>query len=90
MTALRFLTSALPTGSVEGPAGLRDEHGNTVLHVAAQNNLRKMAGGLLAFPWVDVNAVNKKGLTSLDYCDMYNFTAVGDVLVEHGAESRRQ
>lgn len=51
----------------------RDVHGNTLLHVCAQNNNRSLANKIvkLCGDTVDVSAKNHKGLTALDYCDKY-------------------
>jgi hypothetical protein len=52
----------------------RDLYGNTIFHICAQNNNRKLASKILKIsPLVDINAINKKGFTPLDYCDKYGF-----------------
>lgn len=35
----------------------------------------------------DINAMNKKGLTPLDYCDMYHFSKLGEWFVMMGGEN---
>jgi len=62
-----------------------DNNGNTLLHICCQNNLKKMAM-LVIQCGVFVNQKNNKGLTSLDYCDIYKFHALGDYIIEHGGE----
>ena len=63
-----------------------DSNGNTLLHICCQNNLKKMAI-LIIQSGVFVNKKNKKGLTALDYCDMYKFHALGDCIIEHGGDT---
>jgi hypothetical protein len=62
-----------------------DENGNTMLHVCAQNNLKKMAAELLRRGCF-LNALNKKKLTPLDYCDSLKYDALGEWLISKGAE----
>lgn len=63
-----------------------DAFGNTMMHVCAQNNHRKLASMLLQqFPTIDVNARNLKGLTPLDYAEKYGFQKVASWLVSVGA-----
>lgn len=63
-----------------------DSNGNTLLHICCQNNLKKMAI-LLMQSGAFVNQKNKKGLTALDYCDMYQFHALGDYIIQHGGDT---
>ncbi len=60
------------------------DNGNTLIHVAVQNNLKKMCSTLLKhdFP---LNKENKKGMTPLDYAELYHFTALSDWLHRKGA-----
>ena len=58
----------------------RDDKGNTMLHVAVQNNHKKIAS-LLLKAGVNVNSVNKKGMTALDYAEMYNFHPLAEFLM---------
>ena len=62
-----------------------DENGNTLLHVCAQNNLKKMAAELLRRGCF-INALNKKKLTPLDYCDSLKYDVLGEWLISKGAE----
>lgn len=68
------------------PADIRDEHGNTVLHIACQNGLRKVAKAALRMG-CDINAVNTKGNTPLHFCYAYRFTDLGGYLQSKGASS---
>jgi len=61
----------------------RDEHGNTMLHVAAQNNLRKMAALLTGYG-ANIAIKNKKGFTALDFALTYKFTKMSEFLVNEG------
>ena len=64
-----------------------DTYGNTILHVCAQNNLRKLASTLLQrYPQIQLNTENLKGLTALDYADKYGFEKVSTWLIGVGAE----
>ena len=69
-----------------------DERGNNLLHVAVQNNLKKMCsllikasdksgGGLETL----LNDENHKGMTPLDYADLYKFVPLADWLLGKGA-----
>lgn len=58
----------------------RDDKGNTMLHVAVQNNHKKLASFLLK-AGVLVNRANKKGMTALDYAEMYNFQGLAEFLM---------
>lgn len=53
----------------------RDQHGNTLLHICAQNNHRTLASKIIRFAGgianVDIHAKNKKKCTPLDYCEKY-------------------
>jgi hypothetical protein len=64
----------------------RDSNGNTLLHICAQNNLKKMANLVLDYG-ADINAENKKGITALDYCDNYHFDKLGDWFVQMGGDN---
>jgi ankyrin repeat protein len=64
----------------------QDANGNTMLHVCAQNNSKKMAN-LCIKHGCDLNARNRKGMTPLDYCDMLKFSALAEWMVNMGAEN---
>lgn len=63
---------------------LRDDNGNSLLHVCAQNNLRKMASLVLSFG-CEINAINYKACTALDYAERYSFSKLADWLRSKGA-----
>jgi hypothetical protein len=67
-------------------ARMKDSNGNSLLHICAQNNLKKMASIVLEFG-ADINAENKKGITALDYCDNYHFDKLGDWFVQNGGDN---
>lgn len=51
-----------------------DSNGNTLMHICAQNNHRKLAVSILQnFPSCTVGLANFKGLTPLDYSQKYGF-----------------
>ena len=58
-----------------------DYNGNTMLHICAQNNLRKMAQVVIA-AGCPINEVNLKGLTALDYANQYQFRELINLLLE--------
>lgn len=63
-----------------------DEYGNTLLHICAQNNHRKLASMILkTVPNTNINAKNLKGLTAVDYCEKYGFDKMYDWLIACGA-----
>jgi hypothetical protein len=63
-----------------------DSYGNTIMHICAQNNHRKLASTLLQrFPQCSVNTENFKGLTPLDYADKYGFQKMSGWLTSAGA-----
>jgi hypothetical protein len=69
----------------------QDEYGNTLLHICAQNNHRKLASLILAHSAnTNLNLENLKQLTPLDYCEKYGFLKMCDWLISCGAESRVQ
>jgi len=63
----------------------RDENHCTLIHCAAQNNLKKVAkicirrGG-------DINARNRRGQTALHFAYSYGFTELADYLISKGAD----
>ena len=93
--ALRDLAAAaavLPS-AMGGLETLRDGDGNTLLHVACQNGLKKMAKLILRHQQKRVGgdserfarlveATNTNGRTPLQYCAIYQHDDVGKYLVE--------
>ena len=63
---------------------IRDLNGNTLLVIAAQNNLKKMVK-LFLRERVDINATNLKGNTALYYSLYYNYVQVAQTLQKYGA-----
>jgi hypothetical protein len=63
----------------------RDDAGNSLLIVAAQNGNKRMVKELLR-KGADINSKNTKGNTSLHYCFAYGFKDLGEYLVEKGAD----
>ncbi|RYH28524.1 ankyrin repeat domain-containing protein [archaeon] len=65
----------------------RDQFGNTLLHICAQNNHVKLAKKIFqVYPHVGVSARNLKLLTPLDYAEKYKFDKMQALLVGLGAE----
>jgi len=62
-----------------------DENGNTLLHVACQNNNRRIVK-LLLKNHIAVNTQNEKGNTALHYCYQYHFMPLAEYLLSHGAD----
>ena len=64
----------------------RDSKGNTILLVACQNGLRRIAKLALRFG-ADVNVQNHKQNTALHFCYTYGFgDTLGALLLEAGAD----
>lgn len=65
----------------------RDQFGNTLLHICAQNNHVKLAKKIFqVYPHVGVSPRNLKLLTPLDYAEKYKFDKMQTLLVGLGAE----
>merc|ERR1712194_596050 len=62
-----------------------DPPGNTLLHVACQNNNRRIAK-MLVQHGVRLDAQNNTGNTALHYCSHYGFVQLADFLMAHGAD----
>ena len=63
---------------------VRDKFGNTPLIVACQNGHGRLAKMCVRYS-ADVNAVNHKKNTPLHFTVQYGFNALGDFLVDKGA-----
>lgn len=69
------------------PVNVRDRHGNTILSVACQNGLKKMAK-LALRRGADINARNYKGNTPLHFCYAYGYgDTLGAYLTSKGADT---
>jgi len=69
------------------PANVRDKHGNTILIVACQNGLKRVAK-LALRRGADINARNYKGNTCLHFCFAYGYgETLGQYLMSKGADS---
>ena len=63
-----------------------DRHGNSPLHIAAQNGKSKTTKLLLSYGF-NINAQNNKGQTPLHYAKTYKYTKVVELLIAMGAKS---
>jgi hypothetical protein len=63
----------------------KDENGNSLLHVACQNNNRRIAK-LLLKSGISVNEQNTRGNTALHYCSEYGFMQLANFLLSQGAD----
>lgn len=57
-----------------------------MLHICAQNNLKKMAKICLHYN-CDINALDVDGMTPLDICDKLQFKSMADWLIFMGGEN---
>jgi ankyrin repeat protein len=57
-----------------------------MVHICAQNNLKKMAK-ICLLANCNINAANNDGKTPLDICDKLQFKAMGDWLIFMGGEN---
>ena len=64
----------------------RDEKGNTMLCVACQNGLKRMAKIVLK-NGADMNVQNNLGNTPLHFCFQYGFAELGAYLITKGADT---
>merc|ERR1719337_703837 len=68
---------------------VKDDAGNGLLHIAAQNNHRRMAKLLLKLR-SDVDGKNSRGNTPLHYCYAYGYSQLAEFLVTVGADESVQ
>lgn len=68
-----------------GVLAYADEKGNNLLHVACQNNNRRVAK-LLIKAGINLNKQNLNGNTPLHYCYAYAFTQLAEFLIAKGAD----
>eukprot|EP00657_Telonema_sp_P-1_P007490 TRINITY_DN27391_c0_g1_i2.p1 TRINITY_DN27391_c0_g1~~TRINITY_DN27391_c0_g1_i2.p1 ORF type:complete len:190 (-),score=43.22 TRINITY_DN27391_c0_g1_i2:292-861(-) len=62
-----------------------DRHGNTLLMIACQNGLKRIAKLVLRHG-VDMNMSNNRGHTALHYCFQYGYETLGEYLITKGAD----
>ena len=68
------------------PVNVKDKFGNTILAVACQNGLKKLAKIALR-RGADINARNYKGNTPLHFCFTYGYgDSLGTYLISKGAD----
>eukprot|EP00944_MAST-04C_sp_MAST-4C-sp1_P005003 g5003.t1 len=68
------------------PVNIRDKFGNTILAIACQNGLKKMAK-LALRRGADINSRNYKGNTPLHFCFTYGYgDTLGQYLISKGAD----
>lgn len=67
----------------------RDEHGNGILHVAAQNGNKRLMK--VALRWgADINGQNKQGQTALHYLFAYKYENLAAYLISKGSDDTIQ
>jgi len=67
------------------PVDFKDDHGNTLLSVAAQNGNKSIIKALLR-RGAGLNTQNHKGQTALHFCFTYGYTDLGNYLISKGAD----
>ncbi len=69
----------------------KDVYGNTIIHVCAQNNRKKLAATLLQrFPQCNMHAENHKHFTPVDYAEKYGFAGMATWLRDTIAQNESQ
>lgn len=66
-------------------ANTTDRHGNTLLMIASQNGLKRVAKLVLRHG-ANMNDANHRGHTALHYCFQYGYDALGEYLISKGAD----
>mmetsp|Transcript_20834 Transcript_20834/g.34071 ORF Transcript_20834/g.34071 Transcript_20834/m.34071 type:complete len:276 (+) Transcript_20834:2469-3296(+) len=66
------------------PVDTRDRHGNTILCIACQQGLKRIAK-LCLRRGADINCQNLKGNTPLHWCYCYNYDGLASYLISKGA-----
>ena len=67
----------------------KDEHGNTILHVASQNGNKRLIK--VALRWgANINDQNKQGQTALHYLFAYKYENLAAYLISKGADDTLQ
>ncbi|TMW63539.1 hypothetical protein Poli38472_002480 [Pythium oligandrum] len=66
----------------------KDAHGNTILSIACQNGLKRMAK-LALRRGANINSQNNRGNTALHFCFAYGYgDSLGEYLISKGADTR--
>jgi len=71
------------------PVDLKDEQGNTLLNIGAQNGHKSIIKALLR-RGAALNTQNHNGQTPLHFCFTYGFTDLGNYLISKGADDTVQ
>ncbi|KAJ1495501.1 ankyrin repeat-containing domain protein, partial [Baffinella frigidus] len=71
------------------PVDLKDETGNTLTNIAAQNGHKSIIKALLRRGG-GLNTQNHNGQTPLHFCFTYGFTDLGNYLISKGADDTVQ
>lgn len=71
------------------PPDTRDEHGNTCMHVAAQNGNKRLIKASLRWG-ADINVQNKQGQTPIHYLFAYKYEELAAYLISKGADDTIQ
>ena len=71
------------------PCDLKDEAGNSLLNIAAQNGHKSIIKALLR-RGASINTQNHKGQTPLHFCFTYGFSDLGNYLISKGADDTVQ
>jgi len=71
------------------PPDTRDEHGNTCMHVAAQNGNKRLIKAALRWG-ADINVQNKQGQTPIHYLFAYKYEELAAYLISKGADDTIQ
>jgi len=71
------------------PPDTRDEHGNTCMHVAAQNGNKRLIKAALRWG-ADINVQNKQGQTPTHYLFAYKYEELAAYLISKGADDTIQ
>lgn len=67
------------------PIDHRDDAGNNLLHIAAQNNSKRLAK-LCLRKGADINARNARGQTALHFAFAFGYEELGRYLISKGAD----
>lgn len=81
----REIEEAMNQPDFNMPIDFQDDAGNSLLHIAAQNGLKRVAK-LLLRRGASINKQNLAGQTVLHYCQSYGFTELFDYFMSKGAD----